>query len=429
LKEDLNKQLLSILRKGSIVATGCTEPISVAYAAAKAVELAEGSAIKKIEVKVDEGLFKNGVGAGIPGIEERGLKIAAALGAVIGNTQNELRLLENVTQDQLEKARSMVRANKIDVYINEIYKGFYLEVTVMTDDQQVRILILDHHQNVVSVEKGEHLEALKVESLRLENEPQAIQDYSLSDLIEFSKSVCISDIKFLEEGIKMAKVISEAGQKRKNGFGEAMVKMNADSMLNASLTEKVQMLAGSASEARMAGTSSPVMTSAGSGNHGITIFITNTVVAETLGCTQEKLIRAIVLSNLVTIYIKSYTGTLSAMCGCAVAAGVGAAAGVSYLLGGTEKEIFGAMVNMVGSIAGMLCDGAKEGCAFKVALASGWAVQSALLSLNAKHIALNDGVLGDNIRDLSMNLGSVCNIGMAEANGIINKLIQKNEER
>lgn len=429
MKEDLNKQLLSILRKGSIVATGCTEPISVAYAAAKAVELAEGKAIKKIDVKVDEGLFKNGVGAGIPGIEERGLKIAAALGAVIGNTQNQMRLLENVTQDQLEKARSMVRANKIDVYINEMYKGFYLEVTVTTDKQQSRILILDHHQNIVSVEKGENLETLKVENLRLENVPQVIQEYSLPDLIEFSQSVSFSEIKFLAEGIRMAKAISEIGQKRKNGFGEAMMKMNEESVLNESLSERVQMYSGSASEARMAGAPCPVMTSAGSGNHGITIFMTNTVVAETFGYTQEKLIRAIVLSNLVTIYIKSYTGTLSAMCGCAVAAGVGAAAGVSYLLGGTEKEIFGAMVNMVGSIAGLICDGAKEGCAFKVALASGWAVQSALLSLNSKHIAFNDGVLGDNIRDLSINLGSVCNVGMAEANGIINKLIQKNEAR
>lgn len=429
MEKNIYEDLLTILRKECVPATGCTEPISVAYAVAMAVELAEGGSVQRINVNVDEGLFKNGAAVGIPGIEERGLKIAAALGAVIGSTQNQLRLLEKISLVQMEKASRMVYEDKVDVKINESYKGFYLEVIVEMESQQVRVLILDHHQNVVSVEKGRDLEMLKIENVILDKASQPIQDYNLSNIIEFSRNIALSDIEFLEEGIQMAKVISETGQKRRDGFGQTMEKMNTTDVLNDSLIGRVQMFSGAASEARMAGTAYPVMTSAGSGNQGITIFMTNTVVAEAYGCGQEELLRAIALSNLITIYIKSYTGTLSAMCGCAVSAGVGTSAGVTLLLGGGEREIFGAMANMLGSIAGMICDGAKEGCAFKVALASGWAVQSALLSLNMNLISTDSGILADNIRDLSINLGNVCNVGMAEVNHTINGIILDRENR
>ena len=173
----------------------------------------------------------------------------------------------------------------------------------------------------------------------------------------------------------------------------------------------------------MAGSKLPAMSSAGSGNHGITVFLTNYAVSRKLGSSDEKLLRALALSNLITFYIKSYTGTLSAMCGCGVAAGIGSSVGVVYLMDGGIKEMLGAIINMVGSIAGIVCDGGKEGCSYKLALSAGWAVQSALLSMAGGVINITDGILASDFKNVIKNLGYVCNPGMLETNEAIIKVM------
>jgi len=175
----------------------------------------------------------------------------------------------------------------------------------------------------------------------------------------------------------------------------------------------------------MSGSKLPVMSTAGSGNHGITAFLTNYAVAEKQRLSLEKLIRSLALTHLITLFIKSYTGTLSAMCGCGVAAGTGASAGVVYLLGGNKEQILGALYNMVGSISGVICDGAKEGCAYKLALASGAAVQSALWSLKGAIINNADGIIDPDFRQLFKNLGYICDPGMVSTDKAILKIMLK----
>jgi len=186
---------------------------------------------------------------------------------------------------------------------------------------------------------------------------------------------------------------------------------------------KAQFLCSAASEARMSGSKLSAMSSAGSGNHGITVFLTNYAVAEGIGASREALLRALVISNLVTFYIKSYTGTLSAMCGCGVAAGIGASVGVVYLLGGSLKQMMGTILNMIGSIAGIICDGGKEGCSYKLALSAGWAVESALLALKGDPINSSDGILSADFSEVIKNMGYVCNPGMLETNKAIIKVM------
>jgi len=193
------------------------------------------------------------------------------------------------------------------------------------------------------------------------------------------------------------------------------------------MATRAQVLCSAASQARMSGSRLPVMSSAGSGNHGITVFLTCVAAAEALGSSREELVRSLILANLVTVSVKSFTGTLSAMCGCGVAAGVGASVGVVYLLKGTTTAMLGAMMNMVGSISGVVCDGAKEGCSLKLALASGWAVESALLAASGAIVPSHDGIVAPDMRSLLGNLGKVSKEGMNSSNRVVIGIMQCSE--
>ncbi|NLY70719.1 MAG: serine dehydratase subunit alpha family protein [Clostridiales bacterium] len=418
----MGRELLDILKKECVVATGCTEPIAVAHAAAIAQEQVFDEDIVSLNVKVDGALYKNATFVGIPGIKERGIPIDAALGVAIGDSKNGLRLLEDITNEQLAKARELVNKNIIEISVIDECKYLYIEVNLFTDRNHVRVIVKDRHQNIISIEKGANLPPVKVEESTIEKDNK-IQKYSLSDIIDFVNNVDIKELEFLKDGIKMGLNMAEAGQKK--SFGKAMEELISEGTDRDNMVTLAQKLSGAAAEARMAGIPYPVMTTAGSGNHGITVFMTNVAVAQKLNVDEEILLRAIALSNLITVYIKSYTGTLSVMCGCGVAAGVGAGAGVAYMMGGDEKDIFHTIANMIGSISGLICDGGKEGCAFKVALSAGWAVQSALLAMKGSNINTRDGILSEDLNKLFENLGS-CTDSMQPTNQSIIGIIRKN---
>lgn len=419
----MEKELLDILKKECVVATGCTEPIAVAHATAIAKEQVKDEEIANLNVTVDGALYKNATFVGIPGIKERGLPIAAALGLAIGNSNNGLRLLEDITENQLAKARELVNKNIIEISVIDNCKYLYIEVNLFTvKNNHVRVIVKDRHQNIVSVEKAKKLPPVKVEESSKERDNK-IQKYSLSDILKFIQKVDIRELEFLTDGIKMGTEIAEIGLKK--SFGKAMDEIILEGSDRDNMVTMAQKLSGAAAEARMAGVPNPVMTTAGSGNHGITVFMTNVAVAQKLNIDEETLLRAIALSNLITVYVKSYTGTLSVMCGCGVAAGVGAGAGVAYMMGGDEKEIFHTIANMIGSISGLICDGGKEGCAFKVALSSGWAIQSALLAMKGSTINTRDGILSEDLNKLFENLGS-CTDSMQPTNQSIIRIIRKN---
>ncbi len=428
----IERELLEILKKECVVATGCTEPIAVALAAATAREQMDSNeeGLKRIIVTVDGGLFKNATFVGIPGIKERGVTIAAALGAKGGNPNLGLRILEEIAEEQLVAARQLVSQKKIEILVDEQCSHLYIKIDLFTDKNHIRVITLNRHNNIVLVEKGKTLSS-EAEKARLAlnssgPQEQVIRKYGLHQLLEFVDNVEIREIGFLDEGIRMSREIAEAGLCIENGFGQGIIRAMDRKAEEESLISRVQAFCGAATEARMAGINKPVMTSAGSGNHGLTVFLTNMVVADKLGYSHERLLKAIALSNLITVHIKSYTGTLSAMCGCGVAAGVGAGAGVAYMLGGDERVIYNTMLNMIGSMAGVLCDGGKEGCAYKVALSAGWAVQSALLALEGLHIKAGDGILSDDLHELFENLGS-CTDSMFPANQSIIEIIRKKE--
>lgn len=412
--ERKQKALLTLLKEGIIPATGCTEPIAVAYAVAKAREQTFGS-LEYIEIQVDSNIYKNGLMVTIPGTKEKGLVAAAAFGFLSGKTERRLKVIDGLAEKDIKEAHQLLAQQKITVSLNRKYKGLHIEVILITNLDKVRVVITGSHLNVVSVErikKNEDFKPLKITEMNHYNLNSKIRNYTLDEFLQFSENISIEDLTFLEEGIKMNLDIAKEGLTITSGVGATLTKLVSEGVISNNMVTYAQVLCAAASEARMSGSKLPVMSIAGSGNHGITAFLTNYAVAEKQKLPQAKLLRSLALTNLITLFIKSYTGTLSAMCGCGIAAGIGASAGVVYLLGGNKEKILGTLYNMVGSITGVICDGAKEGCAYKLALASGWAIQSALLSLRESIINATDGIVNPDFKQLFKNLGHVCNSGM-----------------
>ncbi len=416
------KELLDILKGGVAPASGCTEPAAVAYSAAVARKHQEGELVS-LEIWTDPYLYKNGMGVGMPGVKERGLDMAAALGYVVGMPEKELLILDSLSDEIIQKAKELVEQKKITVRINEKFSSLYIETVLTTDKGTRRVVIMNSHLNVVSIDSGKELIDDKAASNSSSKETPKIQKYDIEEIIKFVNEVSVEKISFLQDGIDMNEIITKEGLALPGSIGKSFYALIEKNLMSENVVRRAQILCAGASEARMSGVRLPVMSVSGSGNHGITVFMTLAAVVQVFNISKEKYLRGLALSILLTAYIKSFTGTLSAMCGCGVAAGVGASAGVVYLLDGGKKEIMGAMQNMVGSISGMICDGAKEGCAYKLALASGWAVESALLALNGTIINESDGIVSGDFEKMVSNLGYVCTPGMIPTNQSIVKIL------
>ena len=417
----MKQELLELLKNEVVEATGCTEPVTVAYAASLiGKKITDFSKIARVDVCVDAALYKNGLRVGIPGIKERGLEIAAALGLVIAKPEQGLRVLENISSGELEQAKGLTASGGVSVKVVVNCSRLFVEVFVtMADGKNYKAVITDRHQNLTKLEEGYSLDRDVAPEAGAGGAAPVIQKYNIKELLDFTDNVSVNDIEFLYAGIERNMKLADEGMRISGGIGSAYAEIMDEGILNDHMVTRAEMLCSAASESRMAGSRLPAMTSAGSGNHGITLFLTIAAVADKSGTDREKLLRALAFGNLITVYIKSFTGTLSAMCGCGVAAGIGACAGIVYMLGGSEDDIFRSMVNMVGSITGLICDGGKEGCAYKIALSSGWAVKAAIMAMKHVSIDVNNGILSLDFRRLFENLGYVCVTGMSCANSAI----------
>lgn len=403
-----NSLLFDILKDQVTPALGCTEPIAVALAVAKAKETL-GSLPERLEIKVDRNIFKNALAVGIPKTKEKGLYMASALALVAGKSKYKLEVLKDITEEDILEAGKIVDSNIIHVDIAKEKTGLYVEVTAISGKEESKVIIKDKHDNIVLVEKnGEVIfnqEAKNTDKFSLK---ESIKGMKIRELVEFATQVEVSSLELVDEGIKMNKKMAEAGMDSK--YGRALSGGTLIDEMN--YREYAKYLTAVASYARMSGYPLPVMSCAGSGNHGLTAILPVVAVGEKKGISYDKIVRAVTLSLLVTIYVKSYTGTLSPVCGCGVAAGVGAGAGVTYMLGGNLEQIEGSIKNMIGTMAGIICDGGKPGCAFKLAISVDAALESALMALNGVVISPDDGIVDETAEKTIQNLGKVSTDGM-----------------
>lgn len=424
--------LKDFLKKEVKPALGCTEPGAVALAVARACEeLSDRSDIASVRVIVSTSIYKNGMAVGIPGTRgARGNAIAAALGAICGKAENGLEVLKDSTPEDVAKAEQWVEDERATIYCDPDRSGVYVLATVFTPTSKSVCLIEGTHSNIskVALDGSVVFEALQEQSDRSPDDNK-LPD-TLAEALAAADQMDDEDMAFLLEGVEMNKAISDSGFNSEetcsecgecadgSRFGRSLRRFMEKGILGRDLANEIRSVASAASDARMSGILLPVMSSAGSGNHGITAILPVAVMGEALGKSGRDIAYALAVSHLATSYVKRSIGRLSPVCGCAVAAGAGAAAGMVTLLGGSVAEIENAMSLVLANLAGMLCDGAKESCALKVGSAAAEAYLAAYWAISGDRLT-PQGLVGETIEETVKNVGLINMDGMKTVDRLI----------
>ena len=464
---DLQRELeiIELIQKEVKPALGCTEPIAVSLAVARSCEALReiGAEVGNVVVEVSANILKNGMGVGIPGTGMVGLHIASALAVTCGCSSYGLEVLKDLSDEAISAAKAMVDAGNVKVELADTPLKLYIKATAYSGlpaaGQNCLIEpahfasteIANNHDSIVSVVRdgevifGSVMDAAGAASASAASAASvagaasaaaagvaagaagaAVEkttlDYKLSvkEILQFAQEASFENIKFILDSVKLNKALAEAGLREDFGLkvGKTILAREHSAVFGSSVMTYAMAATAAASDARMAGCTLPAMSNSGSGNQGITVTMPVIAVAEKMGVSEEKLARALVLSHLIAIHIKGYLGKLSALCGCVIAS-TGSSCGIVYLNGGTYEQVCSAIKNMIGNITGMVCDGAKVGCALKVASGVSSSIQAAVLALDNICISSNDGIIEDCIEKTICNLGRIGAEGMQTTDRMI----------
>ena len=434
-----NQDIISLIRQEVKPALGCTEPIAVALAVAKAAEIISENcpccadwrleAAFRLDIAVSGNILKNGMGVGIPGTGMVGLPVAAALGAVCGDSSRGLEVLSGgLTPEAVQRAKELVSAGCVHISVADTRHLLYVKATVSVEggmeasaevDPHAYAVIEDDHDRIVETSFADKI-LMSSESAAAAKEyrPESY-DLTVKDIWDFARTAPYEDISFILGDRELNLALAMEGLNGDYGLrvGKA-IRENQAEVFGDSFMSYAMGLTAAASDARMAGCTLPAMSNSGSGNQGITVSMPIIAFSLKYNVADEPLARALILSNLVAIHIKHYLGKLSALCGCVVAS-TGSSCGIVYLRGGGYEEVCSAIKNMAGNITGMVCDGAKVGCAMKVASGVSCAVQSAMLALRGTCVSSTDGIVEDDIEKTIRNVGAIGSAGMKAADSMI----------
>ena len=417
--------LINLLKAEVKPALGCTEPGAVALAVAKAREVL-GQECRECNIEVSANIYKNGMGVGIPGSGGKvGLEIAAAMGLLGGKSSLGLDVLESVEECQLDSAQRLVDEGFINISPLKEGDRIFARAVLKGENGISEAVISTKHDNFILVKK----DGKTILNTCMSNASGATSDggespvvkLSIREIIAVVESFEFKDIEFLLEGIEMNKNMAEKGlsQKLGAGVGYSFKKAIEDKFIADDLINMSMMVTAAASDARMSGVKMSVMSSNGSGNHGLTAILPIAVYNDKYPQSDERLAKALAISHLVISYVKNYTGRLSAVCGCGVAASVGSAAAITWLMDIGYDAIEGAINNMIANLSGMVCDGAKAGCAYKLASAAAAAMQSAINVKYGSIVPKLNGIVGETVEQSIRNLGEVSGRGMRITDDVI----------
>lgn len=422
---ELKSNIIETLKREVVPAMGCTEPVAVALACAKARELVIGE-VAQIDVKVSPNIYKNGLAVGIPYTGEVGLFIAAALGTVAGHSENDMEVLSGISQDEVNLAREFVKSGKLNIDIKDTSDKIYIEVICKGKIGESKVIIQNKHNHFSYISVNGKI--IKEEALGVNEKSNVNILYTLKirEIIQSIESMKEEEISFMMDGFEMNKKIAQTGLAKKEGMGVGFaIKSSMEKgFLGNDLHSLAMMLTAGASDARMAGLPIPVMSSNGSGNNGLTAILPLVAYGEKFEVSREKMSKSLAISHMINSYIKNYIGRLSALCGCGVAAGTGAGAALAWLMGANYDQIDGAINNMLANTSGMVCDGAKVGCALKLATSASGAVQSAILAIENSIVPEHNGIIGKTVEESIRNLGTVSDKGMRITDTVILEVMQ-----
>ena len=397
-------------------ALGCTEPIAIAYAAAVAAAQLKGE-VEEIRIEVDPGVFKNGFAVTVPHTGgEKGNLIAGALGALIARPELQMEILKGSDDTLLARAKELLAGRQVTLTYDKKKVGLYIDVTVKSASGSARAVLEGGHTNLVRVEKdGAPLVDAAVSGPVGKGHAyrERLREMTIANMIDLVDGLHSEDLAYLRRGLEMNLALAEEGKKL-GKVGHFVADLVREGLMVDDVVSTSKILTASASDARMAGLPYPAMASGGSGNQGIVASLVPYTVGRFYGVPDETILKSIALSHLVNGYIKSYTGDLSPICGCAIAAGVGAAVAIVYQRSGKDLEKINLAVNtLVSDLGGMLCDGAKTGCALKVVSSTESAIRAAYMALKNNGITEEEGFVGRSAEVTIKNMSRISAIGMS----------------
>lgn len=420
LSSECRKEIIDLINREVVPAMGCTEPVAVSLCTAKAVETL-GAEPEEIVVYLSPNVLKNAMGVGIPGTGMIGLPIAIALGAIVGKSEYQLEVLRDVNPEAVEKGRKMIDEGRVKV---DVKKGdcetLYIEVEALAAGHKATAVIAGAHTNFVYVVKDEEVLVDNRIPASATSEAQHVE-LTLRKVWDFATTSPVEELRFILEARRLNKAAADESLAGKWGHCLGRTIRESDGshkILGDTILSHMVGYTSAACDARMGGAKIPVMSNSGSGNQGIVSTLPVVVYAEDTGATEEQLIRALILSHLTVIYIKQSLGRLSALCGCVVAS-TGSSCGVTYLMGGGYEEVAMAVKNMVATLTGMICDGAKPSCALKLSSSVSTAVMAAMMAIEHRCVTAYEGIVDDDVDKSILNLTTIGSRGMLETDRMI----------
>ena len=412
-------QIIDLINREVVPAIGCTEPIAVALCTARAAETLGGEP-EKITVRLSANILKNAMGVGIPGTGMIGLPIAVALGALVGRSEYQLEVLRDVTPEAVERVRRMIDGRRIAICLKEdVDENLYIEAEAEAAGHRAVAVIAGGHTSFVFVSRdGETLLDRRTPAAGGGEEEDV--PLTLARVWDFAMTSPLDELRFILETSRLNKAAAERSFAGEFGHcvGRTLCCDRERKVMGDSIFTRILSYTSAACDARMAGAMIPVMSNSGSGNQGITASMPVYRYAERIGATKEQLYRALAVSDLITIHQKTGIGRLSAYCG-AISAGVGAGAGICYLLGGGFTAVAHTVVNAVAILSGTICDGAKPSCAAKIAAAVDAGIMGYRMYLHHREFQQGEGIVAAGVDSTIANIGTLAKEGMLQTDQTI----------
>lgn len=436
MKRNMIKDLTALIHMDMKPALGVTEPGAIAFSVAKAKAYTDGE-IKNVQVFLNSGMYKNAYTCGIPNSRHVGNVYAAALGAVAGRAELGLEALAEVTEADNREAEQMVQDGRVEVFLDHMGSEIEIRTVVVTEADTCQVLIRGGHTNIVEIRKnGERIfvangdDSVSGDASGAERSAESdipvIHRYTLSDILTYITEVPAEEISFIREAFEMnLELLQEGLSSDKTTFVKRLYRDNGGQLYSDDLLRTAQLLCNGAIEARVLGLARPAMSITGSGAHGIIATMPLYGGYKAGKCSEEELLRATALSYLICMYIKEYSGKLSAFCGCGIAAGTGMACALAYLQGADVECLTRVIQNMASGLTGMICDGGNQGCTMKGIVAVDAAFRAADMALDGICVDSCHGINGKTPEDTMRYMGMIASPGMVKTEETIVEIMQQ----
>lgn len=418
------KELVDLLYSELVPALGCTEPIAIAYAAAKARQVL-GAMPEHINITCSGNIIKNVKGVLVPNSGGmKGVGAAAVLGTVGGNADLALEVLSEVTEDDIEKTKQLLAEGFFTCKLQEGVENLYIVASVKGEGHTASVTIVNRHTTIAEMTKDGQIiyQLSKYSDEKKEKEEKKTWTLTMKGILDFAENVDLDKVRpVLDSQMEMNTAIAKEGLY--NVYGAQVGRTLLDCYPE-DVRTRARAYAAAGSDARMGGCSLPVVINSGSGNQGMTVSLPVLQYAEKWGVSDEKTYRALIISNLTAIHLKHYIGSLSAFCG-AVTAACAAGCAITYLGGGTYQQICNTIINTLANVGGIVCDGAKASCAAKIASAVDAAILAHQMSMMGRSFQGGDGILQEDIEDTIKSIGYMGRVGMKETDIEILKIMME----